>query len=39
LKAQVITRAEPDDDIDRDARIGATIVRTHQHAASAAKSG
>jgi transposase len=39
LKAQVVTLAELDDDIDWDAQIDATIVRTHQHAAGAAKRG
>ena len=38
-KAQVIMLAELDDDIDWDAQVDATIVRTHQHAAGAAKSG
>jgi transposase len=39
LKAHVIMLAELDDDIDWDAQIDATIVRTHQHAAGAAKRG
>jgi hypothetical protein len=39
MKAQVIALAELDDDIDWDAQADATIVRTHQHAAGAAKKG
>jgi len=39
VKAQVVTLAELDDDIDRDAQIDATIVRAPQHAARAAKKG
>ncbi|BBH66179.1 hypothetical protein ACTI_28640 [Actinoplanes sp. OR16] len=39
LKAQVVTLAELDDDIDWDAQVDATIVRAHQHAAGAAKRG
>ena len=39
LKAHVIAVAELDDDIDWDAQVDATIVRTHQHAAGAAKRG
>jgi hypothetical protein len=36
MKAQVIAPAELDDDIDWNAQVDATIVRTHQHAAGAA---
>jgi transposase len=39
LKAHVIALAELDSDIDWDAQIDATVVRTHQHAAGAAKGG
>ena len=39
LKAHVIALAELDDDIDWAAQVDATIVRTHQHAAGAAKRG
>jgi hypothetical protein len=39
LKAQVVMLAELDDDIDWDAQVDATIVRTHQHGAGAAKRG
>ncbi|WP_442929568.1 IS5 family transposase [Micromonospora sp. WMMC250] len=39
LKAHVIALAELDDDIDWDAQVDATIVRTHQHAAGARKGG
>ena len=35
LKAHVIALAELDDDIDWDAQVDSTIVRTHQHAAGA----
>lgn len=39
MKAQAITLAELDDDIDWNAQVDATIVRAHQHAAGAAKKG
>jgi transposase len=39
LKSHVITLAEGEGDIDWDAQIDATIVRTHQHAAGAVKGG
>ncbi len=39
LKAHVIALAELDDDINWDAQVDSTIVRTHQHAAGAAKGG
>jgi hypothetical protein len=39
LKAHVIALAELDDDIGWDAQVDSTIVRTHQHAAGAAKGG
>jgi hypothetical protein len=39
MKTQVIALAELDDDIDWNAQVDATIVRTHQHAAGAAKRG
>ena len=39
LKAHAIALAELDDDIDWDAQVDATIVRTHQHAAGARKGG
>jgi transposase len=39
LKKQVIALAEADDDINWDAQIDSTIVRVHQHAASARKKG
>ena len=39
LKAQVVTLAELDDDINWDAQVDATIVRAHQHAAGAVKRG
>jgi hypothetical protein len=39
LKAQVITLAELDDDIDGNAQIDATAARTHQHPAGAADRG
>jgi hypothetical protein len=39
MKAQVIAPAELDDDIDWNAQVDATIVRTHHHAAGAAKEG
>ena len=39
MKAEVIALAELDDDIDWNAQNDATIVRTHQHAAGAAKRG
>lgn len=38
LKAHVIGLAAPDD-IDWDAQVDSTILRTHQHAAGAAKRG
>jgi transposase len=39
LKRQVISLAELDEDIDWDAQVDSTIVRTHQHAAGARKGG
>jgi hypothetical protein len=39
MKAEIIALAELDDDIDWNAQVDATIVRTHQHAAGAAKRG
>ena len=39
LKAQVVALAELDDGIEWDTQADATIVRTHQHAAGAAKGG
>ncbi|MEU8327908.1 IS5 family transposase [Micromonospora sp. NPDC048839] len=39
LKSHVIALAERDDDINWDAQVDATIVRTHQHAAGARKGG
>jgi hypothetical protein len=39
MTARAVAPAELDDDIDGDASADATIVRTHQHTAGAAKSG
>ena len=39
LKTEVIALAELDDDIDWDTQVDSTVVRTHQHAAGAAKRG
>jgi hypothetical protein len=39
MKAVVIALAELDADIDWDAQVDATIVRTRQHAAGAARRG
>lgn len=39
MKVTVIALAELDDDIDCNAQVNATIVRTHQHAAGAAIRG
>lgn len=39
LKTHVIAVAELDDDINWDAQVDATTVRTHQHAAGARKEG
>ncbi|GAA3924061.1 transposase [Actinoplanes auranticolor] len=39
MRAQVFVLAEFDDDIDWDAQVDATIVRTAQHAAGPARRG